>query len=274
MQKSPKATNEDEIKRKIKEGRGLNSGKNYRPWLYVQEVASQGRSHRIYSHKTSRTHHLLSDLELAIFLILEWAPSTVDIREQFPLRRDDTRAIAHLQGIRHPGIRGCDHVMSSDFLVDCASGPHRQFAIQAKTCESLSNSRTIEKLEIERRYWIQKQIPWHLITEREINPIVKKNIEWIYPSKDEEARKFESIAQLPSLRAKFSQSPDAKVIDVCKRIDSAYNLELGESLRDIRTFIANGFIKFNVQKPFQALVASELTFCQDSDMETLKNVGD
>ena len=43
-------------------------------WLTVRDLSSLGRSHRVYGHKTKRTHHLLSDLELAIFLILEWNP--------------------------------------------------------------------------------------------------------------------------------------------------------------------------------------------------------
>ena len=60
---------EVQIARRIKEGRGQGQGKNYMPWLTVQDVPSSGRSHRVYSHKTDRVHHLLSDLELAVFLI-------------------------------------------------------------------------------------------------------------------------------------------------------------------------------------------------------------
>jgi len=86
MAKSQQSLSEHQIARRIKEGRGQGVGKKYRPWLYVQEVPSEGRSHRIYSHKTDRIHHLLSDLELAVFLVLEWTHSIADIREQFPLR--------------------------------------------------------------------------------------------------------------------------------------------------------------------------------------------
>ncbi|WP_458410923.1 TnsA endonuclease N-terminal domain-containing protein [Aeromonas caviae] len=103
-------------------------------------------------------HHLLSDLELAAFLVFEWTSGISDIREQFPLRREDTRAIAAEHGLRHPSVRGVDQVMSSDFLVDTASGPHRQFAVQVKRMEAFSDVRTIEKLELERRYWQQGEI--------------------------------------------------------------------------------------------------------------------
>lgn len=65
----------------IKEGRGAGHGADYKPWLTARDLGSEGRSHRIFGHKTKRTHHLLSDLELAIFLIMDWNPLTTDIRD-------------------------------------------------------------------------------------------------------------------------------------------------------------------------------------------------
>jgi hypothetical protein len=52
---------------------------------------------------------------LVAFLVFEWSPDIADIREQFPLRREDTRAIAAEHRLRHPSVRGVDQVMSSDF---------------------------------------------------------------------------------------------------------------------------------------------------------------
>ena len=71
MAKANSSFSEVQIACRIKEGRGQGHGKDYIPWLTVQEVPSSGRSHRIYSHKTGRVHHLLSDLELAVFLSLD-----------------------------------------------------------------------------------------------------------------------------------------------------------------------------------------------------------
>jgi len=106
------------IKQRIKDGRGQGYGEKYQPWLRVQDVPSDGRSHRIFSHKTKRIHHLLSDLELATFLLFDWSESVLDIREQFPLIRDDTRIIAQREGIKHPSAQGVDLVMTTDFLID------------------------------------------------------------------------------------------------------------------------------------------------------------
>ena len=63
------------IEQRIKDGRGQGYGEKYQPWLRVQDVPSDGRSHRIFSHKTKRIHHLLSDLELATFLLFDWSES-------------------------------------------------------------------------------------------------------------------------------------------------------------------------------------------------------
>jgi hypothetical protein len=87
MARKNNSNTDNTVRKWIKEGRGAGKGKDYKPWLTV----SVGRSHRIFGHKSKRTHHLLSDLELAVFLLLEWHPDTEDIREQFPLRLKDSR---------------------------------------------------------------------------------------------------------------------------------------------------------------------------------------
>ncbi|EAB2965577.1 heteromeric transposase endonuclease subunit TnsA, partial [Salmonella enterica] len=57
MAKAKSSFSEVQIARCIKEGRGQGHGKDYIPWLTVQEVSSAGRSHRIYSHKMGLVHH-------------------------------------------------------------------------------------------------------------------------------------------------------------------------------------------------------------------------
>lgn len=269
MARSQQCLSEHQIARRIKEGRGQGSGKKYIPWLYVQDVPSEGRSHRVYSHKTCRIHHLLSDLELAVFLVFEWAPHISDIREQFPLKRDETQEIAKTNGLHHPSIRGIDQVMSSDFLVDSTANSRRQFVVQVKSSESLNDAKIIEKLEIERRYWLSKQIPWFLVTEQEIDPVIKQNISWMYPTKSEGLIDVDLIKQLPILENAFHKSPNSKVIDICKQMDTAYDLDLGQTLRDVRTLIANGYLKFDIHQFYRTLVAADLVFCPMSDMEDL-----
>lgn len=67
------------IQKWIKEGRGQGFGNNYKPWLTIRDVSLEGRSHRVFGHKSQRTHHLLSDLELSTFLLLRRA--SINLRE-------------------------------------------------------------------------------------------------------------------------------------------------------------------------------------------------
>lgn len=139
-------------------------GKDYQPWLTIQSVPSRGVSHPIYSHKTQRVHHLLSNLELYIFLILDWSSSVQDIREQFPLNIDDTKEICLEHDLRHLSILNFDQVMSSAFLIDTNHKKRPQFVIQIKPLKEGK----IEKLEIEYRYWKFKEIPWNIVAKQNI----------------------------------------------------------------------------------------------------------
>ena len=264
------AMTEAKIAKRIKEGRGSGKLKSYKPWIYVHELASRGRSQKLYSHLTGRIHHVLSDLEFAVFLLLDFNPKVSDIREQFPLKRDDTLDIAHNFKLWHPTDKSTNLVMSSDFLVDEKYSSTPQFALQVKYSNELKDQRVFEKLEIERRYWQLKGIPWYLITELQINPIVKTNVDWLYGVKgwhDEEYT--DSLWQRSITIADFfMQHPDEKVIELCKQYDTAYQLDIGQSLLDLRSMCVVRLVSFDIRKPFIKLRSNELTFTRAEFMRS------
>jgi hypothetical protein len=94
---------------------------------------------------------------------LEWKQAATDIREQFPLKLEDTLVLAKEAGIKHPALQGHDYIMTTDFLVDTHSASQPKFAIQAKYAKDMQEPRVVEKLELERRYWRQKSIPWYIV---------------------------------------------------------------------------------------------------------------
>src|SRR3990172_4233468 len=172
MAKRSRKTNERTINRRLHEGRGQGRGATYKPWLTVQDVPSQGLAHRVKSWTTGRVHHLFSNLERDTFYLLDWAGGVIDIREQYPLLPlEETEGIAEQIGVRHPTDPRTRHsvVMTTDFLVDVqrADGIIQQ-ARTVKPAGRLDNSRTLEKLEIERRYWQSRDVDWGIVTEREI----------------------------------------------------------------------------------------------------------
>ncbi len=127
----------------LKEGRGQNELTDYKPWIKISDISSLGRSHRVFGHKTKRTHHLLSDLELATFLFLEWSSTILDIREQFPLNYDITLIVAEDKQVKHLSVRDSIHIMTSDFYVVSSNKNYSQFALQAKYSKDLDDIRTI-----------------------------------------------------------------------------------------------------------------------------------
>lgn len=245
-------------KKWLREGRGSGHGSDYKPWLTVRDLSSQGRSHRVFGHKSQRTHHLLSDLELAVFLLLEWNRSTVDIREQFPLRLEDTKALALESGIGHPSVRGVLQVMSSDFLVNTTNASQPKFALQAKYAEALSDARTIEKLELERRYWLQKGVPWWLITEKDIPGVVTQNISWLYPAQRDEIEIDVLMERAAFYQHHFQNAPRRSVIEVAKQLDTAYQQPIGQSLLEIRQLLAQRCFLFDILTPVTKLKAEDL----------------
>ena len=254
----------------INEGRGSGHGCDYKPWLTVRDLPSEGRSHRIFGHKSQRTHHLLSDLELAVFFILEWHTDSADIREQFPLRLEDTRLIADEARIKHPECQGTLQIMSSDFLVNTRNLERPKFALQAKYSEDLQDTRTIEKLEIERRYWAQKSVPWMLVTEKEIPLVVFKNIAWLYPKQQRKELEIVAMQERVAIYAHhFQKFPRKTIVEIAILLDAAYSLPPGQSLSEIRELLANRCFLFDIFVPYLQLKGGEL---QSENIVTMMEV--
>ncbi|MGL5942124.1 MAG: TnsA endonuclease C-terminal domain-containing protein [Waterburya sp.] len=91
------------FERYVKEGRGKGSGKDYKPWITIQDFPSRGRVSRSLGWKSDRIHHFMSDWELRFFYLLEWSTTVQDIREQYPLLNLDLAfCIADELGIEYP----------------------------------------------------------------------------------------------------------------------------------------------------------------------------
>ena len=272
MSKRSNGLTEAKIKKWIKEGRGSGRGADYSPWLRVRDIASKGRSHRVFGHKSRRTHHLFSDLELAVFLALDWSPKTTEIREQFPLQQELTFELAKDAGIRHPQVSGIFQVMSSDFLVNSSDSTLSKFVLQAKYTKDLRDPRAVEKLELERRYWAHKEVPWFLVTEKEISNTVFQNIEWLYPDQQRTHELSDLAEQLKFYIHHFSKNPTSTIIKISKTLDVKYDHEAGESLAEIRGLMASRLLSFDVNIPFRKITPADLNFVDDVSVLEVINV--
>jgi len=253
-----------QISKKIKSKHGQGSGREYCPWLKIQDIKSNGRSHRVYSHKTKRIHHLASDLELSFFLMFDWSGFVTDIRERFPFDPVVAQDIAKEANLTYPVQGGDPQILYSDFLVDAKFGSkNEQIAINVRPSSSLVKKEVISRLELERRYWISKGIRLFVATEKEVDAIVLKNIEKLAPHVNHMENMKETLSQVSIFREQLEKYPNTPVVELCKSIDQAYELALGESLSQFKVLLANRVINFDVMVPVNKLVMKDLVFKTD-----------
>ena len=218
--------------RLIDEGRGRGTGKDYKPWITIHDLASRGIVSRVPGRTTSRIHHFLSKNETAFFYILDASDKVTDIREQYPLLPvTETVEIAESLGIRHPRdtVSRFPYVMTTDFVI---TTKNVTVARSVKLSSELEKPRVLEKLEIERVYWKRRDVEWRLVTEKEIDFQKARNLEWVYRSwyyteMLPEGQEPEEVA-LHFLR--IFEDTELPVTEIARRIEDIYDLKAGLGL--------------------------------------------
>ncbi|SDJ52787.1 heteromeric transposase endonuclease subunit TnsA [Paenibacillus naphthalenovorans] len=257
MAKRSTGWTENKIARYEKEGRGKGEFGSYKPWLTIQDVPSEGRSHRPKGWKTKRIHHLLSDLELKYFHCLEWADDVIDIREQFPIDREATLKIAEEKGINHPtdNESGTPIVSTTDFLITVRrNGKIAYLARSTKPASKVHDKRAIEKLEIEREYWTRQNVSWGIVTERNIEKVFSDNMKVFHPAyfeleEDLYSRKDDLLYYLSQLNAPLSKE--------LLEFDRYFGISEGSGLALFKHLVATKVIGFDIKtKKFHSRINS------------------
>lgn len=249
---------ESNIGQHLKKGYGQGYLQDYKPWIKVNHFSSQGRSHRVLGFKTGRIHHLLSDLELKLFTLLDFSDKVTDIREQYPLLDvgsptiEVTKGIALNLGIKHPGVRGINIVMTTDFVITTGQD-NKIIARTVKPSESL-DERTLEKFEIEKNYWHKLGVEWAIVTDKELCNLTVfnnfKNLKDSYRYVVHENIDFSLLAKVyeifGDMHLKYSESNLSKC---ALEIDCILAFEEGTSLRIIKYLMATKAILFDLSLP-------------------------
>lgn len=248
----------------FKQGRGQGRLTTYKPWLNVQDVPSIGRSHRVLSATTGRITHLLSDLEFYTFLVFDWNSNVVDIREQYPLRRDVTTSIADSLNIHHPRGHHTDMVMSTDLLVEQRSTEHPLFAIQVKPYSMLKDGRTKEKLLIEKKFWMSMNIPFQIVTERNFHSVYIENLQWLHPARFGELNSDKILEESAIFAELLPRFNNQKLTIALTKIDEYRNMQGGYSLGKVRELFARKYFSFPLDKLFYTLNTSDVNTSANS----------
>lgn len=213
-------------------------------------------------------HHLLSDIEYAHFLISEGSDSVIDIREQFPLNRDETLKISRELAVRHPRAPGSKtyEVMTSDFVLTLfKDGCRRLIVFAVKPSEDLEERyiRIKEKLVIEKRYWESRGIEWVLTTEKKLPKILVRNIQWLRPAFDistfEQTTAASAQVLATNLLISMRQYPQhLSLTKFCQCLDRDDGFELGTYLSMARHLLAHKLLHMDLYRahPWSAPIAS------------------
>lgn len=212
----------------IKNGRGTGRFDAYKPWLEAKDVKSKAVKSIFYSEKFKRIIHLFSHGEYAIFLQLEWNDNVIEVREQYPLDPYITLDICEQLNILHPGFTIGGKVMTTDFLITYKGTnieDHAYSALQVKyDYDDLENPRTYSKLEIEKMYWIRKNIPWKIVLSKKFNNILDKNLNFLFPLRNHNFQ-HEFIASLIHEVKKIMSNTNSRLI--ASYSNKILNLKIG-----------------------------------------------
>lgn len=243
----------------ISEGRGIGEGIAYKPWITIRDLPSKGRCTEILGWKTGRMHHLLSKLETKYFFHLEWSDDVIDIREQFPLLDEfdtysETIEIAKQIGVEYPIIpkTRTPNVMTTDFLITVISnGEEKIIARTIKYAKDLSDTRTIEKLEVERIFWERRGVGWKIVTERQISENLSFNVEYVHQCKTLIGFDYVTLGMIERVSEELNIRnfrQDLSLADLAVNIDSDLRLDIGTTLFVLKHLIANKVAVINMKK--------------------------
>lgn len=177
---------------------GQGEGGEYRPYITTSEFNSMGTTAVIRDWKTGRQVHCLSQGEALWYYILRWDDNNLDIREQYPLDKDKTNAIADAYGFR----RSCE-IMTLDFLVTTNDG---LCAYSVKANRNLSN-RTLELLTIQKTYMMKYGIQFKMLFKEDVNELLANNIRRVTEFYDKN-RVFDKQSMIKHLIATKQLMPD------------------------------------------------------------------
>lgn len=247
----------NKLNRWIKEGRGQGEGKEYKPWLTVQDFPSMGRVTRVFGWTTQRIHHFFSDTQLKYFYLLDWEEKVIDIREHYPLIDlevvlNDTSDLRLDKFIDRKTKE--TYILTTTFLITLLnSDGQKSFAARSiKYASELSKKSTIEKLEIERRYWKARGIDWGIVTNKDINDVRARNIEWVHSVMNSDGcnglTKAEFDDLFDGILYRFIDNKQS-IKNIIAGFEKDYSLDVGMGLLLFKRLVAEKRIVLDMDKP-------------------------
>jgi len=123
-----------------------------------------------------------------------------------------------------------------------------------KPSSQLQSRRVIEKLEIERIYWKSEHIDWGIVTEREVNSQVVKNIAYLHSHYDISDRLSLSEPELYDIAETLTSiitQTDLPLREATRLCDERLGLTRGDSLTVARHLLATRQWHIDITRPIE-----------------------
>lgn len=243
----------EKLDRLLLQGFGAGHGVSYRPWLTLRRRNASKCSNQVAAYLFTLDRHgfFFSRGEYQIALLLQWL-GVEDVREQYPLwpvahphplfgargaegmqlgYSRGLLAIAQKAGIDHgvyPGTR-IPYVATYDFLLTVrVNGGLRLVAISCKPIDDANSEikwRTLERLELERRYAEENGIRYVVVSSRIVPILMAGQLEWCI-DRANLADTPHLVPDVPRFALEFESVPDLSVADAVRRASEICKLGL------------------------------------------------
>jgi hypothetical protein len=111
----------------------------------------------------------------------------------------------------------------------------------------------LEKFEIERVYWQNRQIDWGIVTDQDICPVTVENVKILYDSRDVKnlANEITSdiIRTVHSIILQHHTNKSIVLIDLIKHCASELDIPRNLILTAFYFLLANHFLEIDISKP-------------------------
>jgi len=196
--------------------------------------------------------------------MLEWEDTVIDIREHFPLLdvQDTIKEKADLRfDLFTDKDSGVPYVINTNFLITLknSNGSNLYFARTVKMVSELEKKKTLERLEIERRYWAAKGVDWGIVTQKEISNTFAKNIEWVHPSLysyQERGFSQEEMIYMSSVLIERLIDNTHSIRKITADFDKEFNYESGIGLFVFKFLVASKQIDIDMMNPININAAN------------------
>ena len=164
-------------------------------------------------------------------------------------------------------------MLSSDFLVDFDDPTRPAMALQAKYSTDLEKPEVIERLELEGRYWEEKEISWAIVTEREISPDGICQHPVALPAQAEEDIVLSDLERYYSLFLyEFQRHPEQTLTSIVQSLDVAYELEPGQALYWLRQLLCSPLFFSSISTSSTELKLGDLSVNPHQEQQDIRHV--